>query len=140
MKMSVGVTVGCRFTCAIRNWEATFKIWGGGSSSPSRGAKGGCNGGVDASGVEVHEGISDCLSCFQPVDKNSALIHVLFATGPSNLNLPITRTAFRPSSLCNPLYKVKYQAGSFATSARQASHNFPSVLAGCREPEIAREK
>lgn len=58
MKMSVGGVVGCKFTCAIGRRKATFEIWGGESRSPDRGVKGGC---VDASGVEVHEGISDCL-------------------------------------------------------------------------------
>lgn len=62
-EMSVGVTVRCKFTCEIGKRKATFEIRGGESSSPNRGVKGGC---VDASGVEVHEGISDCLSCFQP--------------------------------------------------------------------------
>ena len=63
MKMSVGGVVGCKFTCEIGRRKATFEIWGGESRSPNRGVKGSC---VDASGVEVHEGISDCLSGFQP--------------------------------------------------------------------------
>lgn len=117
--MSVGVTVGCKFTCAIGKRKATFEIWGGDSSSPNRDVKGGC---VDASGVEVHEGISDCLSCFQP--RRFSPDSCILCPGLAN-----HKDGFPPLS-------VKYQAGSFAMSARQASHNFPSVLAGCRESGI----
>lgn len=133
--MSIGVTVRPKFRCAIGNRKATFKICGGESRSLNRGEKGGCDGGVDANDVEVHKGISDCLFGFQPADKRFSPDSCVL--GPSSLNLPITMTAFSPSSICIRPYRVKYHAGSFATLARQASHNFPSVLlAGCRESGI----